>query len=641
MHIMNFSVYKPLQGHDEDSIPYANNKVLIVCDGLGGGGQNRYLINGETRTSAYLGSRQVSLATRKYFNQCYNNVFNSTGSFESMIDGLKKYISESLTTYVGENGLKNAVKGKSMQMLPSTLAAIVYSVNDSYIDALVISAGDSRAYLLTPENGLQQLSTDDVFEELDAYSKSATMTNNIRQDGHFSINYAYYRLPINSIIFVSSDGCFDYISTPMEWEYILEKAIVNCENVIGQSGNNLGDSIGSILEKRGLKDDCTIAGAIVGYSDSDELRKAFYERGTRIESNYIIPYNNIEKEAIPYRKKVADRICETERKISLINEQIESEIKKAILQVLQYKMSETTNISERYQYLLELLESFDLYSQLVTLVEQKSAHREQDIQRLTNEYSEKRVELKKAFEIAAKEKYQKELLSSSLLSRNINYTMKKQMNGYEDELKVLKQDYVLSVRSISSQFNALNSLIYPNSIPTETELIEIFTDFSYWVTCYNELSKTQRNMKDLIDRAVDDYLQSDEYERYFLKCWKNGFNDFNVGCNYSDLEKLYKECWELKKKIESLNPLSTSERYQIALEFFYLNAVSFIKFITETNTALNILCYDQLEKKKRLEESVDEYKSNIQLFDEKKKQLWLIYKPIYELFKTCKQKGSV
>ena len=69
---MNFTVNKPLKGHDEDAPAYADDRMLIVCDGLGGGGQNAYLIDGEKRTSAYLGSRKISVACQEFFSAHYD-----------------------------------------------------------------------------------------------------------------------------------------------------------------------------------------------------------------------------------------------------------------------------------------------------------------------------------------------------------------------------------------------------------------------------------------------------------------------------------------------------------------------------------------------------------------------------------------
>ena len=264
---MNFTVYKPLKGHDEDAPPYADDKILVVCDGLGGGGQNRYLYKGEYYTSAYLGSRELSKLFRGYCLRNYDEICENMQNPCKIISGLKIFIKESLKKFAVENNFRNVVRGKSMQVLPSTLVSAVYKITEECVETLIISAGDSRAYLLTPDKGLQQLSIDDIADDLDAYSKSATMTNNISENNEFHINYAYYKLPKNCILFVASDGCFDHISTPMDWEYILETAVLRCGNRFSEK-NVLGDVIGKILEGDiGLRDDCTIAGMINGFSD--------------------------------------------------------------------------------------------------------------------------------------------------------------------------------------------------------------------------------------------------------------------------------------------------------------------------------------------------------------------------------------
>jgi len=42
-----FTVYAPLLVHDEDAEPYADNRIAVVCDGLGGSGQNTYTFKGK------------------------------------------------------------------------------------------------------------------------------------------------------------------------------------------------------------------------------------------------------------------------------------------------------------------------------------------------------------------------------------------------------------------------------------------------------------------------------------------------------------------------------------------------------------------------------------------------------------------
>ena len=54
---------------DEDAPPKATEQLLIVCDGLGGTGQTKHKIGDQYYTSAYIGSRCVSDAIKKYCDE--------------------------------------------------------------------------------------------------------------------------------------------------------------------------------------------------------------------------------------------------------------------------------------------------------------------------------------------------------------------------------------------------------------------------------------------------------------------------------------------------------------------------------------------------------------------------------------------
>lgn len=63
---------------DEDAPPEATEKLLIVCDGLGGTGQIKHKIGDQYYTSAYIGSRCVSDAIK-------NTVMSNNGNCGRMI----------------------------------------------------------------------------------------------------------------------------------------------------------------------------------------------------------------------------------------------------------------------------------------------------------------------------------------------------------------------------------------------------------------------------------------------------------------------------------------------------------------------------------------------------------------------------
>lgn len=636
----NFLVHKPLKGHDEDAPPFADDKMIIVCDGLGGGGQNRYKFNGEMRTSAYLGSREISQAFHKYCDVNYDKICSSMENPEEIITDLKKYISKSLTDFVAENELKNLVRGKSMQMLPSTLAAIIYKVCDEHIDALVISAGDSRAYMLTSDKGLQQLSEDDVLDGVDAYSKSATMTNNISQNGEYHVNYAYYKLPLNCILFVSSDGCFDYVSTPMEWEYILETAIVNCKNVLDSENDALGESIGNILEKRGLKDDCTIAGTIFGFSESDELRTEFFNRGTNVQLCYTKPYAEIEKEALSIRPDTSKVI---EEQIIQLTNVIMNDISEALKNLVKYEILKTKSLPSYISKLKYFLNSNEEYLKIFSVVDEEIKCHNEKVKNFNHTYSEKYKKCREIFKVLARRHYLDDILSKkSFISCMFgNNAYRKQLSEITSKTKEARDNYKKSMKLISDYMNRFMGLEEHNDFPFEVDMYEVCLKFSEFVVNCNSYKQIKSESDVMISSIVNKYLTSSDFDEDFKKGWKNGFYDFRFDTQYSEIQNLYLECIDIQKRLESCKPINESDKLKIAYDYLNLNSKIFVELILSDSSMMSVISEDSYKELKKLRFNLENYKSKSKEYDYRKKQLWLSYKVDYELFRCNGIKGSV
>lgn len=405
-------VNKPLKGHDEDAPAYADDRMLIVCDGLGGGGQNAYLIDGEKRTSAYLGSRKISVACQEFFSAHYDEFCENMQNPEFLIAEMKAYISNTLNQYVTEKGLKNIVRGKSMQMLPSTLAAIIYKHYDDRTDALVVSAGDSRAFVLTPDKGLQQISRDDVFDNVDAFEKSATMTNNIRQDGEFHINYGYFTLPAKCVLLVCTDGCFDYISTPMELEYRLEYSISKCGDLLDPKSDNLGEYFGNVLVKSGLKDDCTMAGAILGYTDSESTKNRFLRRALHIQEKYRNPCAQYDKESLKRKDEVSSKLPDIESRINVLKVSVDVNLKNSFLNAFQQDLvGNAAYASNGIRELIVALGDFDLYQKFLSELRCADEEASRLSEEKNAEYLDERTRIKQIFKVMRFEDFVSNLLS--------------------------------------------------------------------------------------------------------------------------------------------------------------------------------------------------------------------------------------
>ena len=138
---------------------------------------------------------------------------------------------------------------------------------------LAIWAGDSRVYILSPSYGLQLLSLDDAKDAEDAMKSASEMENCISAGRSFHLNYALYEMDGPGIVFCCSDGCFDYMQTPLHFEWLLLQTML--EYVPKAKQDNLGLALGCSIKDsmyQTIGDDTTMAGIIYGIESSSELK---------------------------------------------------------------------------------------------------------------------------------------------------------------------------------------------------------------------------------------------------------------------------------------------------------------------------------------------------------------------------------
>lgn len=635
---MNFTVNKPLKGHDEDAPAYADDKMLIVCDGLGGGGQNAYLVDGEKRTSAYLGSRKISFACQEFFSKHYDEFCENMQNPGFLIAELKTYISNALDQYVLEKGLKNIVRGKSMQMLPSTLAAIIYKRYEDHTDALVVSAGDSRAFVLTPENGLQQISRDDVFDNVDAYEKSATMTNNIRQDGDFHINFGYFSLPSKCILLVCTDGCFDYISTPMELEYRLEYSISKCGNILDPTKDNLGEYFGNVLVNSGLKDDCTMAGVILGYSDPEDTKNLFLRRALQIQEKYRNPYTQYDKESVKRKNEVSAKIPEIESRITTLKSTIDANLKNALITAFQQDISGNAPYAPSgIRELITALRNFELYqtfSRDLTNADDEALRYSEE---KNAEYVNERTYLQQIFKAMRFEDF-----VSNLLSFNPVNFFNSDRSRYANEYKRLQsavnasgQTYIESLAEFSMAFEELRK-IEPKKLKSMDDFATVSSKYSELQIAYAEFIANKQELHRCKESLKTLYMESDDtVEQEFINAWKRKFSAYTTRSQYKDIRTSYDRCIELQTEIESHVPLTNEQKIEKFKAYLDANLQAFVSLIKNDPMLCKLICGTILDELASFEKQCEELKKYSSEFDDKKYALWMEYKPTYELYDHC------
>lgn len=275
----------------EDAPPVSNIRFSVVCDGLGGAGSTKHKVEEAgipaMRTSGYLGSRVVADSVASFYDFNYERITGivfSNGDFsialQAVIEELKSTIKAALSTKMVKLGIDPILtRNKTLKIFPTTLASALYFQDGEKVKILAIWAGDSRVYVLSPTKGLQLLSLDDAINA-DVEMKSASEMNNCISVGNpFRLNYSIFEMDEPGIVFCCSDGCFDYLPSPLHFEWLVLQTILSC--VPNAISDNLGEAFANSVRDsvyQSIGDDTTMAGVICKINSTDELRKVFTAR---------------------------------------------------------------------------------------------------------------------------------------------------------------------------------------------------------------------------------------------------------------------------------------------------------------------------------------------------------------------------
>jgi serine/threonine protein phosphatase PrpC len=164
---------------------------------------------------------------------------------------------------------RSKLSGRLRRELPTTLAAMEFQVVGRR-DASVTAhwAGDSRCYVLTPKEGLRQLSRDDsdVHDALETLIADQPMTNLISASSDFRINTRSETVQLPCVLVCATDGFYNYVSTPAHFELVLLDAISTGDPL------RMGERLKQLV--RGYtQDDASLAMILLGFkSPSSEFR---------------------------------------------------------------------------------------------------------------------------------------------------------------------------------------------------------------------------------------------------------------------------------------------------------------------------------------------------------------------------------
>lgn len=326
----------------EDALPYVDDRLLIVADGLGGTGAIRHSaiveemfdretvsralykdvferLDDETFTeyvqdsfkelyllkesytsniyalkkSSYFGSR--ILASVLLYHARHDEKFNTDKIFETLsladesareeyLSALAEDVRNIIKTdmaKIAENAnliCETDVKTRKFKLLATTLCATLIKENEDSVDALYFMVGDSRPYVWSETDGLCQ-----VIDDNDG--SDGGMDGCVSLSDDFKVVCKCFNFKKPCALFNASDGCFDsgLFLSPMAFEKLLIDEICAAESVEAAETKLIAD-----FDTYGTHDDSsTLAMRTFGFESFESLREACARRSAAICAEYL------------------------------------------------------------------------------------------------------------------------------------------------------------------------------------------------------------------------------------------------------------------------------------------------------------------------------------------------------------------
>lgn len=256
---------------------------MAVFDGCGGAGaqQHKYYSN---MTEAYMASRLCAGA----FFDTFQNSFPATGDRGTLVDTFARQCEaachETLSAFSppqNDEGL--TIKGSMVRTLPSTVAAVL--VENSVGKEKTITAlwlGDSRCYLLT-KDGLAQLTIDDtsVYDPMENLYKDGVLRRMLCAGGDIRLHTVELTVAGPFSILTATDGCFGYLSTPMEFEGVILETLLSTKSPL-EWEKALSQRLNKVAG-----DDFTLCLAAYGFSEFSDMQNYYSGRRIFLQKRYL------------------------------------------------------------------------------------------------------------------------------------------------------------------------------------------------------------------------------------------------------------------------------------------------------------------------------------------------------------------
>ena len=250
-----------------------------VFDGCGGLGCQQISFQSEAfpnHTSAWIASRIGAAVVESFFRENGNQSF----SRETVLE-LEQVLNETFQTLKKKYWKDDGVSGSMRRNFPTTASIIVENLQEQNV--FFLWSGDSRGYLCD-KDGLAQITMDDIrFHATDAFAnlyQDSAMTKQWNADRTISVHCKEIKEISPAIYICATDGCFGFLSSPMEFEHMLLSTLMESntpeewkENLIKKWFVHFGD-------------DSTMTILTVGFEHFSDLKMFYQERLNTIEKIY-------------------------------------------------------------------------------------------------------------------------------------------------------------------------------------------------------------------------------------------------------------------------------------------------------------------------------------------------------------------
>lgn len=262
--------------YDDDCSPFV---VLGAFDGLGGRSAGF-----DGMTGGRIASKEATKITKMVLEESQGMLTKDVAT--QLQDRICQFLQSQAASKMVKSRLTGTLTGKRL-CTTIALASIPRQIEleSSPCEISLAWMGDSRIYFLSPQNGLQQLTRDDLEVEKDAFEMiredppmSQYLTADIPRD--WQINFCANNLEEKGYVLVCTDGCFQYLPAPWELEKLLLETLVTAGTF--EEWKNL------LIEKYEYikQDDVSLILYPIGFSSFHDLTNSYQERLKELNTKY-------------------------------------------------------------------------------------------------------------------------------------------------------------------------------------------------------------------------------------------------------------------------------------------------------------------------------------------------------------------